>query len=199
MTIYLAARFLHVVGALAMFSALGLEVAVLRGLALARSTREAHAALAGLRLQARIGGAGALLILVPGGYLAAAAWGMPPWLLAAIGALVAIIALGAIVSRKLLAALVPALERAVDGVEVQWLLRRLWSSLAARAVLLLGIVALMSTKPGWAGAVLTLGLAASAAAAAAWLALGRRSAGVPVMAAGGESSAVALGAEQRTR
>jgi len=198
MTIYLAARFLHVAGALAMFSALGLEIAMLRGLALARSSSEAHAALAGLRIHMRIGTVAVLLILVPGAYMAAAAWGMPAWLLAALGALVAIIVLGAGVTRRLLAAVMPAFERATDGVEVQQLLRGLWSSLAARAVLLLGIVALMSTKPGGGEAVLTLGLAAGAAAAAASLALGRRRAVVAVVAGGADSAAVALGTHERT-
>jgi hypothetical protein len=165
--IYLAARFLHVVGALGVFSALGLEIAVLRGLTLAQSVTEAHAALAGLRVQMRVGQAAMLLIFAPGVYMAIAAWGLPAWLLAALGAMVAIIVLDATATRSSLTALRSALQRGADGTKVEQLLRRLWSSFAARAVLLVGIVAFMSMKPSAAGAVLTLAVVASAAAIAA--------------------------------
>jgi hypothetical protein len=166
-TIYLVAKFLHVVGALAVFSAVGLEIAILRGLTLAQSAAAAHAALAGLRVHKRVGTAAMLLIFVPGIYMAIAAWGMPAWLLAAIAAMVAIVALDATATRSSLAALESALQRSTDDAHVGQLLRRLWSSFAARAALLLGIVALMSMKPALPGAVLTLAVVASGAARAA--------------------------------
>lgn len=167
MTIYLAAKFLHIAGALALFSTLGLEIAFLRDLTRAQSATAAQAALAGLNIQMRIGLAAMLLILLPGGYLACAAWGMPAWLLAAIGAMLAIIAVEATATRKSLAALLPALQRGADMERVGQLRRRLWSSFAARVVLLLGISALMSMKPDWHGAVSTLAVTAGAAALAA--------------------------------
>jgi len=167
MTIYLAARFLHVVGALVVFSAVGLEIAILRGLTLAPSSTAAHAALAGLRIHKRVGIAAMLLIFVPGVYMAIAAWGMPAWLIAAIVSMVSIIVLDATATRRSLAALGPALQEGSNGKRVEQLLLRLWSSFAARVVLLLGIVALMSMKPSWRGAVLTLAVAASVAALAA--------------------------------
>jgi uncharacterized membrane protein len=167
MTIYLAAKFLHVVGALAVFAGVGLEVAVLRGLTLAQSVTAAQTVLAGLRIHKRVGMVAMLLVLVPGGYMAAVAWRMPAWLLAGLGAMAAIGVVEATATRSSLAALVSALQRGADGEKVEKLLRRLWSSFAARAVLLLGIVALMSMKPGWPGAMLTLAIAGGAASVAA--------------------------------
>jgi uncharacterized membrane protein len=174
-TIYLAVKFLHIVGALAVFAAVGLEVAILRGLTLAQSATAAHAAFTGLRVHKRVGLPAMLLIFVPGVYMAISAWGMPAWLLAAIGAMVAIVALESTATRSSLAALEPALQRGSDGGTVVKLLRRLWSSFAARTVLLLGIVALMSMKPSSSAAVLTLVAVASSAALAASFA--RRRAG----------------------
>jgi hypothetical protein len=125
MTIYLAARFLHVVGALIVFSAVGLEIAILRGLTLAPSSTAAHAALAGLRIHKRVGIAAMLLILVPGVYMAIAAWGMPAWLIAAIVSMVSIIVLDATATRRSLAALGPALQEGSNGKRVEQLLLRL--------------------------------------------------------------------------
>jgi hypothetical protein len=170
MTIYLAAKFLHITGAVAVFSALGLEFATLRGVTLARSASAAQSALTGLRIHMRVGVVAMLLVLVPGIYLAVSAWGMPAWLLAEMGAMVAIMVLDTTMTRRSLAALVPALARGIDGESVEHPLRRLCSSFAARVVLLLGIVALMSMKPGWPGAMRTLAVAAIAAVLAAAIA-----------------------------
>lgn len=172
MTLYVAAQFLHVVGALAMFSALGAELAGLRGATLARSANEALAALESHRLNRVLGPIAVVLILLPGGYMAAAGSGMTPWIWTALGAIAAIVVIGAAVMPRLLAAVGPTLQRAFDGPDARRLVRRMWASFVARVVLLLGIVTLMTTKPGWPGALATLAVV-GAIATAAWLWLAR--------------------------
>jgi uncharacterized membrane protein len=156
MTPYLAVKFLHIAGALAMFAALGIEFAVLRGLARARSPGETRVALDGWRLNQRIGAVGALLAILPGAYLAWAAWGMPAWLAASLGALVAVALMHGVVTRRLFAVLERELAARVPSVEADRLLRRLMASYFARALLLVAIVALMAMKPGVLGASATL-------------------------------------------
>lgn len=172
MTLYVAALFLHIAGALAMFSALGAELAALRGATLARSANLALAALESYRLNRVLGPIAVLLILLPGGYMAAATTGMTPWIWTALGAMAALVVIGATVLPRLLAAVGPTLQRAFDGPDARRLVRRMWASFVARVLLLLGIVTLMTTKPDWPGALSVLGVVA-VIAATAWLALAR--------------------------
>ena len=153
------------IGGLAMFTVVWIELAALRGVSIPRSVTETGAALGTLRMHIRVAVAG-LVLLATGAYMAATAWGMLPWLLVALGAIVLVIVLGATVNRKLLARIESALWRAQEGADVLRLGQHLWSSCLTRTLLLLGIVVLMSLKPGWAGALLTLGVLAVAAATA---------------------------------
>ena len=107
---YLIIRSLHIIGAVGMFMALGVDLVALSALSTARTTDQARRALAAYRLNAVIGPLSLLLILVPGIYMAVTAWGPQPWIRASLFAVIVIFILGATLSRRPLSALRGALQ-----------------------------------------------------------------------------------------
>jgi hypothetical protein len=159
MTLYTAALFLHIVGALLLFAALTLDGIALRQLRRATTPEQVRdsAGIAGLtRL---VGQVAALAILVPGLYLTATSWGWVPWILAGLAAWVFTAVLGTVVAVR-----PGAMGRsaAAGG-------KRLSPELAAelrnpiplvacrlRVAIVLGVVFLMTAKPDLFGSVLAL-------------------------------------------
>jgi len=81
MSLYYAALFLHIVGALGLFAALALEWAGLSNLRRARTGgqfRDWAGLLQGLR---RVGGPSGLTLIVTGIYLTVTRWGPQPWII----------------------------------------------------------------------------------------------------------------------
>lgn len=149
--VYLFIRSLHILGAVGMFMALGVDLVALSALSTARTTDQARRALAAYRINAVIGPLSLLLILVPGIYMAITAWGPQPWISTSMLGVVLIIVVGATLSRRPLAALRGALQgedrRLGSALEAQAQHPLLWTSFFVRALLAIGILALMSTKP----------------------------------------------------
>lgn len=172
MTLYTFALFLHVLGALALGAA--------NALLLAGLTRTRRAStVAELRLWTGLAeGTGrmmplaALLLLVPAVYLVVSAWGWAtPWIDVALGALVVMALLGRVALGPRLAALHAGALRAAEGpipadLDGRRADRTLsvahWTSTA----LYVGVVFLMTNKPGLAGALVTVAVAIVAGAAA---------------------------------
>jgi hypothetical protein len=185
MSVYALVVFLHIVGALGLFAALGLEWAGLfnlRRVATAGQAREWTKLLTSLRF---VGGPSLLTILATGIYLMATRWGEQGWIGAGLGGLVLIGALGgALTGRR-----VGVLARTVAGEEggISAGLRQrlhdpvLLLSLWLRTALALGIVFVMSIKPGAGGAAGTMGVALVLGLAAAFpvLTRGRRTVPAP--------------------
>ena len=162
MSRYSIALFLHIVGALGLFAALGLEWTSLRQLRRATTVEQVRAWFDVLGLVRRIGPASLAAILLPGFYLMAAAWGWTGWivvalagmgLLAALGALngVPLAALGRELTMHQGALAAPVRERLQHP--------RFVASIQTRVALVLGIVFLMTVKPDLGGALLTIGVA----------------------------------------
>ena len=169
MNVHSIVLYVHIVGALGLFVALGLEwtaLARLRGAATAEEARGALGALAPTRV---IGPLSLAAILVAGLYLTATSVG---WNVSSLAAMVVIAALGAAAN----ASRMPALGRSIGplrgplDVALRARLRDplLWSSIQVRVAIALGIVLLMTAKPDVVGAIVTLVAFAVAGAVAAF-------------------------------
>ena len=95
MTLYSVTLFLHIVGALGLFAALGLEWTSLRQLRRATTAEQAHEWLNALGLVRRMGPASLTAIFLSGLYLVATAWGIVAWIAVALGAMLLLPPLGA--------------------------------------------------------------------------------------------------------
>jgi len=160
MNIYSIVLYLHIVGALLLFVAMGIEfmtVSRLRSAATAEQAREWLSVLGSMRV---IGPVALVTILVPGLYMAATSAGWQAWNILALVAMVVMAALGAASN----AARMPAIGRSVRA-----RLRDpiVWSSILIRIGIGLGIVLLMTLKPDVVGAIVALAAFAVAGAAVA--------------------------------
>jgi hypothetical protein len=159
MTLYSIALFLHIVGAMLLFVTLTVEGIALRQLYRAATTEAGHGAAALLRLNRVVGPLSALGVLVPGLYMTATNWGLVAWIVVALVSWLVIAVLGAVNGIRIL-----ALERSqslVTGIKnpmflISWL---------TRVGIALGVVFLMTLKPGAVAALLAILITAAAGAA----------------------------------
>jgi hypothetical protein len=162
-SLYSISLFLHIVGALALCAALGLEWASVYGLRRAPTTGQARAWLGLLSAQRFVGGPAALIVLITGIHLSATRWGPQGWIVVGLAAMVAIAVLGPALGARPAAAIARALpiEDAPISAALGPRLRDpvLARSISLRTALFLGIVFLMSNKPGVPGALTAMGVA----------------------------------------
>src|SRR5882762_8320262 len=159
MSLYPIALFLHVVGALLLFVTLTVEGVALGQLRRASTTEEAHGAAAMLRVNRVVGPLSALGVLIPGLYMTATSWGWVAWIEVALASWLAVAVLGAVNGIR-----IGALARS------QALLAEIRNptfliSWTTRVGIVLGVIFLMTVKPGTAGAVIATVVAAAAGAA----------------------------------
>lgn len=157
-------HFLHVVGALGLTAAFGVEVAGLAGLRRATGAEEALLWLRSRRWVLLIGPASIGLVLATGIYLTVAEWGADAWILVSLVSLVALASIGGVLTGVPMARLTPAVERAAGPLPEE--LRRglqsplLTASIMTRIAITVGIVFLMVQKPSLLTSILTIVLAA---------------------------------------
>jgi hypothetical protein len=177
MTLYVAAKYLHIVGTLSLFVALGFEWAMLVQLRRAQASGQ-------IREWVRVSGwlhwLGAVslgAILVPGFYMTATVWrGEQPWIGLSFAVLVIVAILGAVGARRRSGIIRDALvEEGPLPAAIKGRLRDSfsWISMQTRTALLLAIVFLMTAKPDFIAAIWTIAaalLASSVASAAVGLA-----------------------------
>ena len=159
MTLYSIALFVHVVGALLLFVTLTVEGLALRLLSRAAVAEAAKGAIAMLQLNRVVGPLSALGVLIPGLYMTATSWGWVAWIVVALVSWVGIAVLGAVDGIRIV-----ALERSnalVTGIRNPLFL----VSWTARLGIAIGVIFLMTVKPGTAGAVVAIVVAAAAGAA----------------------------------
>jgi hypothetical protein len=163
MSDYSVVLFLHVAAALAFFMALGLEWASLRRLWGTTTAERAHDWLALLAAASRVGMVSMLTLVATGAYMMATAWGRVPWLTVALGALAPLPVLTLAFTRPRVAAIRRAIDGA-DGLLPAELLAScrpvLSASVHLRLGIALGIVFLMTVKPGFSIALTAMGVGA---------------------------------------
>jgi hypothetical protein len=145
------------VSAMALFVGLGIEGSTLfRGRRLG-SVDPGESAGSGLRWAQRFGGPGMGLTVLAGLYLAATQWGWrEAWIDAAMGGVVLVGAVWGTMTGARLA----RLRR--EGRSVPLTDPVLWRSLTIRAGLLVGVIFLMTVKPGLAVSLIALGIGLAA-------------------------------------
>jgi hypothetical protein len=151
MTLYVAARLLHICGALGIFMTLGVDLASITSLVRARTTGQVRRAIESGRLNALLGPISLLLLLAPGMYMATTTWAWASWIRVSFVVLLVMAGLGAGVTRQRLTRIQSSLENDDRplGAGVERLVRDplLHASFALRAMLALAVVLIMSLKP----------------------------------------------------
>src|ERR1700687_3895474 len=159
MTLYSIALFVPVVGALLLFVTLTVEGVALRLLHRAAATEAALGAAALLKVNRIVGPLSALGVLIPGLYMTATSWGWVAWILVALVSWVVIAVLGAVNGIRILA--LQQSQALNIGIRnpmflISWMIR---------VGIALGVIFLMTVKPGAVVAVLAIVIFAVAGAA----------------------------------
>ena len=151
--------FTHVISAMGLFTALGMEALALTQLRRASDSAAARAALAGLESTRRISGPSAGLLLLTGISLAAYWRGQGAWMGLGLAGLVAVGAIGGVLTGRRVGGLEKKLGEGVMGTALTDALPALRTSLVLRGALLTAVVYLMTARPGPVGSLSALGAA----------------------------------------
>jgi len=162
MNLYDLFLFLHILGAMGLFSALGLEWMGLANLRRATTAEQAREWLKIFPWLRRIGPAALATLLVAGLYMTLTVWGWVPWIVISFASMALLPIFGASNGIRMArladeiatqtGKLPPAIRERIHAPVV-------WTSLRVRTAILLGIVFLMTVKPALIGALITMGLA----------------------------------------
>lgn len=169
MTLYAAALFLHIIGAILLFATLTVEGVGLRDARRAASLEHLRRSAGIAELTRLVGPASGVLILVPGLYMVATTWGWVPWVLIGLATWIFVAVLATVNGIRL-----ASIGRAAGADSNQFsseLAARvrdplLLASWRLRAALVLGVVFLMTVKPSLVGALLTVAFVAVVGVAA---------------------------------
>jgi hypothetical protein len=156
---YSIALFLHVISALGFFVALGLEWTSLRHLQRATTTDQVREWLRVPTETGRLGMIAMLTLLVAGFYMMAITWHRAAWILVTLAAIVVMLP-AIVISRRRMAAIerTASTERGSISPAFSHLLHDplLAFSIQSRVAISLGIVFLMTVKPGLGGSLITI-------------------------------------------
>jgi len=157
------ALFLHIVGAVGLFVALGLEWTGLRQIRGAMTPEQVRGWMGILKSVRKVGFASMLTAVITGIYMMVTDVGGVAWIYASLGALVLVIVLSLALTGPRMAAVGRALatEKAPLSRNFHSLANNplLWISIQTRIAIALGIVFLKTAKPDLGGSLLTIGAA----------------------------------------
>lgn len=164
MTLYSGALFLHVLGALALFVALGLEWTGLGFMRRSSSLQEARQCFRVLMLPPKIYGPTLAFILLPGIYMAVVAWGNAAWINTAFAAVLVLVITGRVLTMPRMIAIGKALSAEDESLSAEiherFNDRFIWKSLYVRVAMAVGIIFLMTFRPGIVGSLVAMVVAA---------------------------------------
>jgi len=163
MNVYSIALFLHIVGALGLSVALGLEWTGLRQIRNAVLPEQVGAWMRILKNTNKVGFPSMLTTVLTGIYMVLKVWGWVPWIIVTIGSLVLVIVLSVALSKPRMMAIGRALATKKGPVSqtFQNLVNNpiLWISIQTRVAIVLGIIFLKIATPDLGGSLLTIGVA----------------------------------------
>jgi hypothetical protein len=172
--------YVHIVGALGLFFAMGMEWTGLRQIQGAKTPEVVRTWMGLLKSVSKVGLVSMLATVLTGIYMMIAWFGSEPWLIATLASVVLGTVLAQPVTRPRMVAVGRALatERAPLSESFHVLTNDplLWISIQTRVALVLGIVFLKVTQPGSTGSVLTIVVATVLGVASAIPALRRQQA-----------------------
>lgn len=163
MNVYAITLFLHIVGALGFFMALGLEWTGLWQLQSAATLEQVRPWMGILKSATRVGFISMLITVITGIYMMVTVWRSAAWLTVTIGALVLVIALSLVLTSPRMAAMGRALSTEKSSLSHTFYSLAnhplLWISLQTRVAITLGIVLLKTVKPSLDISLLIIGIA----------------------------------------
>jgi len=163
MNAYSIALFLHIVGAVGIFVALGLEWTGLWQIRSATTPQQVGGWMRILKSVRKLGFASMLTAVITGFYMMVTDWGGEAWIIVTVGALVLMIVLMMALTGPRMAAMGRALatEKAPLSQAFYSLANDLllWISIQTRIAIVLGIVFLKTAKPDLGGSLMTIGVA----------------------------------------
>ncbi len=160
MSSYSIALFLHIVGALGLFVALGLEWTGLWQIRSAMTLEQVRTGMGILKSIRRVGFASMLTTVISGFYMTATVWGGAAWIIVTLAALALVIVLSVALTGPRMAAIGRAL--AAEKGQVSKTFHSLashpllWISIQTRVAIALGIIFLKTAKPDLGGSLLTI-------------------------------------------
>ncbi len=163
MNAYSIALFLHIVGAVGFFVALGLEWTGLWQIRSATTPQQVGGWMRILKSVRKFGFVSMLTTVMTGIYLMATVWSGEPWIIVTVGSLVLVIALAQVVTAPRMMAIGRAL--ATEKVPLSQTFYSLanhpllWISIQTRVAIALGIVFIKIAQPDWGGSLITIGVA----------------------------------------
>jgi hypothetical protein len=156
---YKIALFLHVTGALLLCAAITIEWVCIINMRKADGDRRLGESLFYFPKVKRMGDIAALLLLIPGIYMMIAVWNDASWAIVGFIGLMFIGAIGGTVTgRKMKKVRAIIKMKNADPHQLQELLNgnTLWISIQLRTAILLGVIFLMTVKPGLTESILTM-------------------------------------------
>jgi hypothetical protein len=157
------ALFLHIVGTLGFFMALGLEWTGLRQIRSAMLPEQVRAWMGLLKSTNKVAFPSMLTTVITGIYMVLKGVGWVPWILAVMGALVLVIVLSVVLTKPRMLAMGQALAMQKGPVSQTFhnLVNHpvLWISIQTRVAIVLGIILLKFTKASLGASLLTIGVA----------------------------------------
>ncbi len=159
MTLYPFALFAHIIGVLGMFIAIALEFTGMLGMRRARTIEQVRTWANLSVVPEKVFPFSGLLILVDGVYMALVGWGWQvAWIDVSLLALILMFTLGPLINSHRPRMIHRAAGQAPAGSIPQALARQiedpvLWTCVQTLNMMALGVVFLMTTKPGWPGSL----------------------------------------------
>ena len=161
--LYSLTLFVHILGALALFAAFGLEWTSVLRLQRARTADQAREWLSVVSSLRWIAPAALLILLLTGGFMTATTWGGQVWIGVALAALVTILVVGGALTGPRMAAIARVTTAEGSSVSMGFQQRLqdplLWASLHVRSAIAVSIIYLMTIKPALVGSLLAVGIA----------------------------------------
>ena len=179
---YTIALFLHVCGALALFAAIGIELVGVVGLRHARTVGQVRTYARVVKVTEPMFPGASVLVLGAGLYMTLTEWSFrTPFVLVGLITLVAMALMGATVQGKRWQMVGKAAEELPDGPVPESLRQRIddpvaWSSMGGSVCAAVGVVSLMTIKPGWVAAIAIVTIAYAIGALAGRLLVARHAA-----------------------
>lgn len=178
---YEIALFLHICGAIGLFAAVGIEVVGVMGFRRARTVDQVRTYARVVKVTEPMFPATSVVVLGAGIYMTVTQWSFrTPFVLVGLVTLVVMAALGSTVQGRQWQKVEKAADDLADG-PVPETLRRLindpvaWASMGGALFGAVGVVALMTIKPGWVAAIAIVTLAYAVGGVAGWMLVTRRS------------------------